>query len=117
MSQNTVGERIRERRLQLGLTQEQLAERLGYADRTSVNKIEKSGRGFPQHKISRFADALDTTEVYLLGMVDDPDWRMPAKETDAVFELRDGEQIFVEKYRTADPEKKRLVAYVLGIEK
>ena len=34
------GDRIRARRIELGLTQDELAERLGYASKTSVNKVE-----------------------------------------------------------------------------
>lgn len=36
----TIGDRIRKRREELGLTQEELAKKLGYASRSSVNKVE-----------------------------------------------------------------------------
>ncbi len=116
MTENNIGERIRERRIQLGLSQEELAERVGYNSRTTINKIEKSTRGMPQPKITKFAKALDTTEVYLLGVVDDPEWRMPAPEADYVMHLNSGEAVLIETYRMADDDKKRLVAYVLGLQ-
>ena len=114
-----IGDRIRSRRMELRMSQEELANRTGYSGKSAVAKIEKNVNGIPQDKVTLFARALNTSEPYLLGLVNDPEWKigMPAKETDDVFELKDGEQIFVEKYRAADPEKKRLVAYVLGIEK
>ena len=35
-----IGERIKYRREQLGLSQDELARRLGYKSRSSINKIE-----------------------------------------------------------------------------
>ena len=37
-----IGERIRNRREELGLTQEELAKKLGYKSRSSVNNVETS---------------------------------------------------------------------------
>lgn len=36
-----IGNRIKQRREYLGLSQEELARRLGYTSRSTVNKIEK----------------------------------------------------------------------------
>lgn len=69
--ENTViGERIRNRRQQLGLTQQELAEKIGYKGRSSVNKIELSGRNLPPKKIKQIADALLTTPEYIMGWDD-----------------------------------------------
>ena len=38
----TVADRIREKRLEMELSQDELAKRLGYRDKTSISKIEKS---------------------------------------------------------------------------
>lgn len=65
--------RIKKRRIELGLSQEELAKRLGYKSRSSINKIELGENDIPQSKIAKFAKALETTEVYLLGFEDDPD--------------------------------------------
>lgn len=61
-----VGKKIKERRQELGLTQQELSERLGYKSRSSVNKIELS-RDIPLKKIEKFADALETTVPLLMG--------------------------------------------------
>ena len=37
----TVGDRIRKRRIELDLSQEELAKRCGYTSRSTINKIEK----------------------------------------------------------------------------
>lgn len=58
--------RVKARREALGLSQEQLAQRMGYSSRTSINKIE-NGRPCTQKIIARLADALNTTPAYLMG--------------------------------------------------
>ena len=118
MTGNNIGERIRARRLQLRITQEELALKTGYTDRSTINKIEKSSRGLSQDKITIFARALNTSEAYLLGLVDDPGWRMRSKEeVDFAATIKDDERVLIERYRAADDEKKRLIAYLLGLEK
>lgn len=68
-----IGERIRTKREELGISQEELAKKIGYKSRSSINKIEKDGRGLPQTKILLIAKALDTTPSYLLGWDDNED--------------------------------------------
>ena len=47
--------RIRARREELGISQEELARRMGYKSRSSINKIEKGENDIPQSKIVAFA--------------------------------------------------------------
>lgn len=68
----TVGERIKLRRIELGLSQEELAKRMGYSGKTSVSKAETSGDGVTTTKIAKFADALMTTPAHLMGWTDEP---------------------------------------------
>lgn len=68
----TVADRIKLLRERLGLTQEQLAERLGYNGKSSISKIETSGNDITLKKISRLAPVLHTTEAYLMGWEDSP---------------------------------------------
>lgn len=63
----TIGDRIKSRRMELGLSQDELAKRLGYASRSSINKIELGERNLTQTKIKAIADALDTTPGYIMG--------------------------------------------------
>lgn len=57
----TIGDRIKQRRKELEMSQEELAHKLGYKSRSSVNKIELGGQNLTQKKIKKIADALDTT--------------------------------------------------------
>lgn len=65
---NKLGENIKAKRLQLNLTQEELATRLGYKSRSSINKIELGINDISQRQIASFAKALNTTPGYLLGL-------------------------------------------------
>lgn len=60
--------RIRSRREELGMSQEELAKKMGYKSRSSINKIEMGENDIPQSKIVAFAKALDTTPAYLMGL-------------------------------------------------
>ena len=66
-----IGERIRIRREELGMTQVELARKVGYTSRSTINKIEKDGRGISQEKISAIAKALKVTPSYLMGWEDE----------------------------------------------
>lgn len=63
----TIGERIKKRRLELSMTQEELANKVGYKSKSSINKIELSGRELTQSKIKVIADALRTSPEYIMG--------------------------------------------------
>ena len=63
----TIGSRIRSRREELGLSQDELSQRLGYKSRSSINKIELNQRNLTQSKIKAIADALETTPSYIMG--------------------------------------------------
>lgn len=54
-----IGGKIRQRRLQLGMTQEELAEKLGYKHKSAVNKIELGKNDVNQTKLAKIAEALE----------------------------------------------------------
>ena len=70
MRVETIGERIRLRREQLELSQEELAKALGYKSRSSINKIELGLQKLTQSKILFIAEALQTTPDYIMGWDD-----------------------------------------------
>lgn len=61
---------IRNRRIELGLTQAELAEKIGYRSISTIAKIERGINDIPQSKIKAFADALNTTPGELMGEVE-----------------------------------------------
>ena len=60
--------RILQRRLELGLSQEELAQRMGYRSKSSITKLEKGVNDIPQSKVEEFAAALETTPAWLMGL-------------------------------------------------
>lgn len=66
------GLRIKKRRLELHMSQEDLAKRSGYTSRSSINKIELGFVDVPQSKIVTIANALDVSPTYLVGWGDAP---------------------------------------------
>lgn len=77
-----LADRVRQRREELGLSQEDLAFRMGYSSRTSVNKIE-NGRPCSQKIIARLADALGVGIPYLMGW-DEEKQEQPTDELDGL---------------------------------
>lgn len=62
-----LGSTIKRRRTELGMTQDELAEKLGYAGRTSIAKIEAGTVGVPAKKMVDFANVLNLTYSELIG--------------------------------------------------
>lgn len=50
----TFGERVKARRIELGWTQEELAEKMGYKSKSSINKIELGINDVTQSKFFRY---------------------------------------------------------------
>ena len=87
----TTGQKIKYLRQSLGLTQEELAHKLGYKSKSSIAHIEQD-RDLPIDIIQRIAKILGTTGAYLMGWERDPekvDFLLKALDniTDEQFEL------------------------------
>ena len=72
MSDTDLSGRIRQRREQLGLSQEELAARMGYRSKSSITKLEKGINDLPRAKLEELAAALNTTPAWLMGLMDLP---------------------------------------------
>lgn len=68
---STVGKNILRLRKEMGMTQEELAKRMGYTSKSSINKIEMGKSDIPQSKIAKFAEVLGTTPAHLMGWEDE----------------------------------------------
>ena len=67
----TIGERIKKRRIELNLTQDEFAERVGYTHRSAVSKVEKNRVIPPIDKVELFAKVLHCSPIYLAGWTED----------------------------------------------
>ena len=86
--------RIRNRRMDLGMSQEELAGLVGYTGRSAIARIESGRNKVSIGKIPTFAKALHTTSSYLLGFGD----------TDTTAE----EELLIKAYRNASEEGKQI---------
>ena len=62
-----LGYRIRLRRLEIGMSQDELAQKTGYGSRSSINKIELGKTDLPCSKLLLVAKALGVKPSYLIG--------------------------------------------------
>lgn len=67
----TIYEKIRFLREKQGLSQQDLADKLGYKSRSAINKIELGLRDISHSKVIAFANALGVSPSYLMGWTDD----------------------------------------------
>ena len=70
-----------ERRKELGMTQEELATKIGYKSKSTINKIELGINDIPQSKLVLFADALDMPLKQLMG------WEEVQRENDVIADI------------------------------
>lgn len=64
----TTGQIIKMLREERGMTQETLAELMGYSHKSSINKIELGKADLPQSKLIAFAKVLNVSPCELLGL-------------------------------------------------
>ena len=62
-----IGDRIKARRQELNLSQEELAQKLSYSSKSSISRIESNRQNLTQDKIQEIAAVLDTTPAHLMG--------------------------------------------------
>lgn len=101
-----IGKRIADRRKELKLTQQDLANRLGYKTKSTIAKIETGVNDITQSKLADIAKALRTTPSYLMGWED---------ETESIDELEQRE--FIEELQQAfsdNPDKRILFSMLEG---
>ncbi len=94
----TIGERIKKLRIEQGLSQDELAAKVGYKTRSAINKIELNERDVKHSQVVTFANALGTTPHYLMGWTDEP-----AKKT--TFSLSSEERHLIDLFRQLTPKE------------
>ena len=100
---STVGENILRMRKLLGWTQEELATKMGYKSKSTINKIELGINDIPQSKIVKFADVLGTTPAHLMGWNDEEEKTSPKELV-----LSEGERLWMELYHRLSDETKKV---------
>lgn len=82
-----IGANIKKRRYELGLSQQELADALGYKTRSTIAKIESGENDITQKKLQRFAEVLDTSVEALIDRYPAPH---PALPGESIYEMNGG---------------------------
>ena len=72
----TIGQRIRRRREELGITQDELAKMMGYSGRSSISVVELDKRDITWENVCKYAKVLQCSPSYLMK------WQDPIDEDD-----------------------------------
>lgn len=65
-----IGKKLKARRLELGMTQDELAKKLGYKSRSTINKIELDKHDVSQTKLKKLAEALSCPPTYFIDEIE-----------------------------------------------
>ena len=112
-----IGNKIRERREELGMSQDELAVKMGYKSRSTIAKIEKGVNDVVQSNIVKFAEVLSTTPAYLMGWLDNVEEK-PVETAHKLadlflgFELKETDSevaLMLEEYQSLTDQKKAQV--------
>lgn len=67
MNNKEIGQRIRDQRNRLGMSQQELAEAVGYTSKVAISRIEAGQINIPMDKMARIAKCLDVRVSDLLS--------------------------------------------------
>lgn len=113
----TVGNRIKQCRLNLGMTQEELAAKMGYNGKSTISAAENCGDNITTTKVRKFADALGVSFRYLMGYEDNlPEDTAQAKSIREFYKhnpLSDEEWEIIKMYRNVDDSTRKAAYNVL----
>lgn len=100
-----IGDKIRARRKELGMTQQELADKMGYTNRSSICAIETGKESnLTAERIGEFAKVLQMSPLEL----------MDADENE--FRLRNDEMELIVKWRAADVQTRQMINRILDYE-
>lgn len=77
----TIGEKIKQRRIEMGMSQRDLAEKMGYNHHSTVARIEAGKVDVPQSRIVKFSEVLGVSITYLM------DWEEMQKKNDTLSDI------------------------------
>lgn len=76
-----IGNKIKLRRTEKGWSLQELADRMGYANKSTIARIETGKIDLPQSKVVKFAEVLNTSVADLMG------WEEVQKKNDVLSDI------------------------------
>ncbi len=104
----TIGERIKGKRIEMNMSQRDLAEKMNYSNHSTIGKIERGQVDISQTRMAQFAEVLHTDVAYLMGWDDDK------KENPDIFdEVSKKRQALIDFAKSVPEDKAELVLRVM----
>jgi transcriptional regulator with XRE-family HTH domain len=106
----SIGQRIKQRRTELGWSQRDLAAKMGYNNNSTVARIENGKVDIPQSRIIKFGEVLGVSIAHLMGWEEEIE-KDPAGVAERHFEILMDEDIseIFEDFKMLDGQQRQLV--------
>ena len=105
-----VYERIRALREGQHMSQQELAEKIGYKDKSAISKVERGERDINQSLLIKYADALGVSPAYLMGWEE-----APSAPAGGDLKLSEGERELLALFRAVPKEHQRSVIELVRV--
>lgn len=103
-----IGEKIRNRRMELGWSQRDLAFKMGYTNNSTIAKIEQGKVDVSQSRVLQFSKVLNVPIAYLI------DWDDSEGEpTSDEIVLTEGELLLLDLFNRVPKDKQQLVLQMI----
>lgn len=103
-----IGEKIRQRRVELGWSQRDLAKRMGYSHHSTIARIEVGKVDVPQSRIVRFSEVLGVSLSYLMT-----DWEEDKKNPVSMDGLSENRKKLMQFVETVPEDKAEMILRVM----
>lgn len=104
----SIGEKIKQKRIENGWSQRDLAARMNYSNHSTVGKIETGKVDIPQSRIVQFAEVLGVSVAYLMGWEDEQ-----KKNPVAYNEVSDKRQALIDFAMSVPDDKAEMILRVM----
>ncbi len=106
----SIGQKIKQRRTELGWSQRDLAAKMGYNNNSTVARIENGKVDIPQSRIVKFSEVLGVSIGYLMGWEEKIE-KDPTGTAELHFEILMDEDIseIFEDFKVLDGQQRQLV--------
>ena len=103
----SIGQKIKEKRMDRGWSQRELASRMGYGNNSTIARIEAGKVDIPQSRIVQFAEVLGVSVAYLMG------WDEEIEKSTTKGELSDKKKQLIEFAQSVPEDKADLILRVI----
>ena len=82
-----IGERIKQRRMELEWSQRDLAEKMGY-NHSTITRIETGKIDISQSRVVQFSEVLGVSIAYLMGWIEEEEQKKNDIQADIILKMR-----------------------------